>query len=226
MPTLATLFRAFVTVLCVAIGDQAARDRARNALFLLVGARIDRMIPRLEKLYSRFLAGTLPGPRPSRAGRAAGPPPQQHPPRQRLPTSRAWLLRAACQGPPNSEANGSLRLSIVVAGSRLAHLLARPDMAEFLRAAPQAGRILRPLWHMLSPDPLPPLLHLPPRPARARPARVRPARVGPTEVTPAKLPRPRAARASFPARPASPAHVDAPQAAPAQHVASQKLAVT
>ncbi|MBN9559359.1 MAG: hypothetical protein J0H14_01360, partial [Alphaproteobacteria bacterium] len=64
--------------------------------------------------------------------------------------------------------------------SHLQALLEDPEMREFLAAAPQAGRLLRPLWRKLSPDVLPDILRLPPRPPRPRKPRAprppRPAR--------------------------------------------------
>ena len=47
----------------------------------------------------------------------------------------------------------------------LRHLLEKdPDMRALLTAAPQLGRILRPLWHMVSPDPFPAEIARPRRP--------------------------------------------------------------
>ncbi len=54
-------------------------------------------------------------------------------------------------------------------------LLDDPEMRALLAASPQAGRLLRPLWRKLSPDPLPEVLRPPPRPSRARRAKPSPA---------------------------------------------------
>jgi hypothetical protein len=54
-------------------------------------------------------------------------------------------------------------------GEMLQTLLDDPEMRALMAASPQAGRILRPLWRKLTPDPLPAVLRLPPRP-RVKPA--------------------------------------------------------
>ena len=49
----------------------------------------------------------------------------------------------------------------------LRELVDDPQMRALLAAAPQAGRLLRPLWRKLTTDPLPEPLRLPPRPRRS-----------------------------------------------------------
>ena len=147
MTTLSTLFSVILTGLRAAVANSSAlrslnpahaeRVRARTALLVLVWGRIGRMVNRFENLFARWRTGTLPKPRPSRA-RAPATPRET----ARIPTGRAWLVHVV-----GYEAAGR--------ASQLQHLLARPDMAEFLHAAPQAGRILRPLCHMLGIDPPP-----------------------------------------------------------------------
>ena len=127
----------------------AERVRARTALLVLVWGRIGRMANRFETLFARWRAGTLPKPRPSRAGAPTTPRETA-----RYPAGRAWLVHVV-----GYEAAGP--------ASQLQHLLAHPDMAEFLHAAPQAGRILRPLCHMLGIDP-------PLEPSRPRARQTRP----------------------------------------------------
>ena len=53
------------------------------------------------------------------------------------------------------------------AGAWLHYFLQRDDMPAFLAAVPRAGRLLRPLCHMLG-VPLPEYLKLPPRPRKPR----------------------------------------------------------
>jgi hypothetical protein len=55
-------------------------------------------------------------------------------------------------------------------GGQLRHLLSDPEMAALLRAAPQAGRLLRPLCRILAVPPDPKLL--PPPPKRVAPTPV------------------------------------------------------
>ena len=157
METLATRFRTIMDGLRAAIGMHVARDRTREALFALLWNRIGRMANRFGTLVSKWRAGTLPKPRPSRAGQPGKP----RAPRPRLPQGRTWLVA---------------QVGYTAAGhaSQLQHLLADPDMAAFLQAAPQAGRILRPLCRMLGMAPPPP----PANPANTSslvPARARPA---------------------------------------------------
>ena len=56
---------------------------------------------------------------------------------------------------------------IGVGANYLRILLDDPEMQALIAAAPQIGRTLRPFWHMLSGEPLPPLLQQRPRPAEA-----------------------------------------------------------
>jgi hypothetical protein len=130
MPTLATTFAAIIAGLRAAIAPLAARDRARTALLVLLWGRLARSAARFERLFARWRAGTLPRPRPARAGQRTRRQPHPH-----LPANPAWLVAMVRETAPMA--------------TQLQHLLAHPDMAAFLAAAPQAGRILRPLCHML-----------------------------------------------------------------------------
>ena len=202
MPTLSTIFTTILTGLRAAVANSSAlrsanpahaeRDRARTALLVLVWGRIGRTVARFEALFARWRAGTLPKPRRSRAGQPTTPREKS-----RLPAGRAWLVHVV-----GYEAAGR--------ASQLQHLLARPDMAEFLQAAPQAGRILRPLCHMLGIDPplearraQPP----PPTPATPKPPTRAPAHqpCGPAAAPPAGAPPAGARPARRPSRHTSPA---------------------
>ncbi|MBN9564461.1 MAG: hypothetical protein J0H14_27610 [Alphaproteobacteria bacterium] len=141
-------------------------------LFFLLERYLTATLRRFSALHARFLAGTLAAApckrltaRPSNEGATAEQP----------KTGRR--ASAIPPGPVLLQAFG------VRMFSHLQALLEDPEMRAFLAAAPQAGRILRPLWRKLSPDPaLPDMLRLPPRP-----------------------PRPRKPRAPRPPRPAKPA---------------------
>ncbi len=122
-----------------------ARNQARTALLVRLWSYVGRTAARFERLVARWQAGTLPTPRPPRPGR-----PAPRAARPRLPTARAWVVHALGYQAAN-KAGG------------LAHLLARPDLAELLAAAPQAARLLRPLCRMLGVTP-------PLTPGAARPA--------------------------------------------------------
>ena len=160
MPNLATTFALILTGLQAAIAPLAARDWSRPALLVRVWSRLSHASVRFERLFTRWREGTLPAPRPSRAGQ---------------PTTRAQKKPGVPAGPVVP--GGRAWLVVMVretAGfaSQLQHLLlTNPDIADFLAACPQAGRILRPLCHMLG-IPRPPALPAPPpRPPRARKAK-------------------------------------------------------
>ena len=129
---------------------------AMIALFTLADTRLRRTAARLQQLYIRWRAGTLPKPRPSRAG-------QPRKPRERIkePVGKAWLLKLA---QPTAQYRSALE-----------QLLADPEFIQFLRDAPQAGRLLRPLCRMLAIEPTPEPLHIPgrhyPPPRPPKPAR-------------------------------------------------------
>ena len=127
------------------------RPRLPIETWILLDTRLARLAARFQALFARWRAGTLPKPCPSRAGRPARA--QSAP---RLPSERGWI-------------NGRIADAAPCAGL-LGYLLYDPGLPDFVAAAPQAGRILRPLCRMLAIDP-PPYLRLPPRPARQRPAR-------------------------------------------------------
>jgi len=145
MSALTTRFCAILRDLRGFIAAHMVKDPLRVPLFTLLWTRIGRIATRFETLFAKWQAGTLPKPRPSRANRhrVARPNP-------RLPEGRAWVVVHVGYQAANL-------------ASQLQHLLADPAMADFLQAAPQAGRILRPLCHMLGIDPPQP----PPPPVNA-----------------------------------------------------------
>ena len=103
--------------------------------------RLNRARRCLARLTARIAAG-----KPLRASRAghARKPTHRHPastpaPRPPIPRAKAWLLKA-------------LGYHVAVYRYRLEYLYATPGMAELLAATPAAGRLLRPLCHMLGMD--------------------------------------------------------------------------
>ena len=170
--SLGQLFAQIIASLCTHVATGVAADRARAPLLSIVYYRLVRMLHRLDRLALRWQQGTLPKPRPSRAGQPRPAPPQPNPAPDpaaarppRIPTRHAWLLHL-------HQPTAQLR-------EQIALLLATPQFASLLAAAPQAGRIMRPLCHMLA-IPIPPPLQLPQRPQRPRPQRAR----GPRHKTP------------------------------------------
>ena len=171
----------------------AAKNRAAAPLILLLWGRLNRLALRMTALAARVAAGTA-APRRRTVPRPASARPRK--PDPRLPRRFAWLVRLV----PGTGAFGS----------QLQYLLADPEMTALIAAAPQAGRILRPLCRMLGVRPPPNLLRPRPAPPAAPP---RPAASGrappppsPSARSPsAPLPRP-------PAQPSVPASAPDPRA--------------
>ena len=79
--------------------------------------------------------------------------------------------------------SGGVRLKLrllMLTGFRAMHLMiplqelvAAPETAALLAATPEAGKLIRPLWRMLMPDPMPAVLRLPRRPRKPRPPKLR-----------------------------------------------------
>jgi hypothetical protein len=127
-------------------------------LYFLLERYFTATLRRFATLHARFLAGTL----------ATAP-------RKRLTTKptdegatadQPKTVRRASAIPPGPVLLQEFGVRMF---SNLYALLEDPEMRAFLAAAPQAGRILRPLWRKLSPEAaLPEILRLPPRPPRPR----------------------------------------------------------
>ncbi len=187
-PALADRFAHLVEGLRRAIAARGAGTWLALPLMLLLWSRLRRTAERFARLAAKVHAGTLPPPRRRlRSPRPARPQPL------RLPRGFAWLVRRLPQA--------------ASAASQLQHLLADPAMADLLAAAPQAGRLLRPLCQMLGVRPPPaaePVLG--PEAGRSR----GPSAAGPAGgPVPPGLPSPaaaaRAAPHPLPARPRHPA---------------------
>ena len=119
----------------------------------LIG-RIERMNARLAVLAAKFAAGTLPPPSAEPTPHATKPTTtRQTAPTDRLPTRFAWLL--------------SWIQVTVHPRTIIENLLEDPDLHALIAAAPQTGRILRPLCHMLG-IPRPEILATPQRPRKPR----------------------------------------------------------
>ena len=129
--------------------------------WLLLTERLGRLAQRFRALIARVEAGKLPKPRPPQIR-----PPQIRPataraPVPRLPAARGWI-------------NARIPDAASCAGTLIV-LLQDPAMPELVRAAPQAGRLLRPICRALAVD-LPDWLRLPPRPRKPILRKPRPAR--------------------------------------------------
>ncbi len=159
------------------IAPRAAAEWAITALLVRLVTRLDHMVLRLDRLVARWQAGTLAPPRPSRASR-----PRTSRPRLAFPRAAAWLNRLI---PATARWSPGIGL-----------LLASPECQALIADAPQAGRILRPLCHMLG-IPLPVALRLPKRPRRPAP-NPPPAAAAPPTAPPPALPQPTPPRPVYP----------------------------
>jgi len=146
--------------------------RFPGPVWSLLSFRLDRLAVRLQRLYDRWLANTLPSPRPRRP-RPATPRPKAAPARiPELPIPGVGLADAPARLP---RGHGWVLRRIPEVGSesgRLHEALQNPHSRAFVEAAPQAARLLRPLCRALGVD-LPDWLRLPPRPRRTRKPRPR-----------------------------------------------------
>ena len=186
-------FGAFITRLKQAVADGSGRNKAlMGPITILLWNHLSRVLRRLTAIHAQFVAGTLPAPRP--AGTLASP-------RSR----RAGAERKA--GEEEARKNPRIPAGHVFMPYHVGHLhhamrelFADPEMLALLAAAPQARRLLRPLWRRMTADPLPDILKLPKRPRRPRP---QPAPAAPTPEPPAQA-APAASRKPPPAKPPRP----------------------
>ncbi len=123
----------------------------------LVWRRLYRLARRFAAIMARLRAGTLPvpgdGPRHAAAARpAAASQPSDRPPPLELPRRFGWVIYA-------------ISWFVWVRHYELNEMLEAPEAAAQVAAAPQLGRVLRPLCQMLAVKP-PAWLRLP---RRARP---------------------------------------------------------
>jgi len=124
--------------------------------WILLWNRAGRILTRFQTLHDRWRENRLPTPRPPRAARLAAPPAPPSPPVPRLPRTFGWVNRRIPESDPPT--------------GQLDALLREPATRDFVQAAPQAGRLLRPLCHALgirAPD----WLQRPRRPRKPRPTR-------------------------------------------------------
>jgi hypothetical protein len=145
-------FDLMIRRLCDAVAIQSAKWAYITPLMVLVWGRLRRISRRFASLVARMEAGHLKPPRSAVQKPDPGEtrPPRPPPPQPPFPSSPGWLLHY-------------VRLEAAATRSLLRHMLEHdPDMRALLEAAPRLGRILRPLWRMVSRDPLPIRLQRPP----------------------------------------------------------------
>jgi hypothetical protein len=139
--------------------------RLPGPIWSLLWFRLHRLATRLSRLHDRWQAGTLPKPRPRTTSRTTPRKPAPQLPEfprpgaklvdspTRLPRGHGWVIKRLPQA--GAEAG------------QLHELLQHAHSREFVEAAPQAARLLRPLCRALGVD-LPAWLQPPPRPRRPR----------------------------------------------------------
>jgi hypothetical protein len=129
----------------------------KQAMMYLIIYRLHRIRNRLQRVAVLWRQGQLgpAKPRKSRIGktRAVRKP-------NELPTKKGWLLHLLVH----------TRLDICP----LEMLVDDAEMRDIIAASSHAGRLLRPLYHMLG-QPLPPHLRLPSRPKKPRAPKPKPA---------------------------------------------------
>jgi hypothetical protein len=147
-------FDLLIRRLCDAVAIQSAKWAYITPLMVLVWGRLRRMSRRFASLVARMEAGRLKPPRPPAPNPDPGKtrPPRPPPSWPPVPSSPGWLLHY-------------VQLEAAATANLLRHMIEHdPEMRGLLEAAPQLGRILRPLLRMVSPAPLPARLVPPPRP--------------------------------------------------------------
>ena len=144
------------------VANHIARAWHLEPLLALIYHRLTRMALRLDRLTQRWQAGTLPTPRLPRPHAAA--PKSSRPKPIAVPKSHLWLVRLV-------QPTAQFIVPVEI-------FLANPETRALVEAAPQAGRILRPLCRALGIAP-PDWLRLPARPPAPRKSRAKPPRPEP-----------------------------------------------
>ena len=172
LPGFAQSFALILRGVCEAIAARGPKAGANLPLIIPAVRRLNRLTARFFAKVEAFRAGRLLAPRASPAtGATPGRQPRTRPVAEDAPAATSGLLVPPKPLRLPSGFGWMLRFGSEVAGrrSQLEHwLTTEPELGPLLAATPQAGRILRPLCHMLGIKP-PPALRLPPRPPRVRP---------------------------------------------------------
>ena len=211
MGTILEHFLQVIAVLGRAMGVHVRANRQDDSVLGLAYWHADRIRRRFITLYTRWKDGTLKPTRQRPRTLTSLPPPPSAgglsreadqrggpampeasqtpettltpkiPAKPKAPRRRGWVTHMA---PPCAEG-----------GAWLSYFLQRDDMPAFLAAVPRAGRLLRPLCHMLG-VPLPEYLKLPKRPRKPRRRKPRPQyghggkypRLNPYRYSPGRIP--------------------------------------
>ena len=155
-PTTAETIAARLRMILLGLRSVLGMWTLDAAVVVRVSARAGMVFGRIERMLARFRAGTLRIQTLHTARKTAVSKPRV----PALPRRFGWLVIAG-----KHQAAGY--------ASQLQHLLAEPEMAALLDAAPQARRVLRPLCRALAIDL--PWTVTPPRPPKPRKPRPKPA---------------------------------------------------
>jgi hypothetical protein len=167
--TLSEALAIIINGLCKAMQRESENDRFIIPICIRLWSRLIHLTKRYNRLVTRYYEGRLTpySPRPYRP-RTKWPEPPKKPgeepkPRQTLPSAFGWIVKYV----PGA----------ALYRDQLRELLADPEMIAFLTAAPQAGRLLRPLCRTLGVALTAELLPKPkPNPAEPTPGDPQPAR--------------------------------------------------
>ena len=186
-PELARRFATILASLAALVARAYLRHPTRVTIIFALCNYLGRTTRRFTRLAANLAAGRRP--RPSRP-RPPGAADRPRAPTIKFPTNRGWML-------------DELRHEAALHRLWIEKLLADPATVELLAAIPSAGRLFRPICHMLG---LPPVA----RPARPQPARAQPARPQPARQPPKPSPEPARPALASPTRPgtdlSNPAH--------------------
>jgi hypothetical protein len=155
--TLSDRFASIIEGLLRALTTQGRESRLCGALLTLLHKRLLRTRNRFTVLAARVRDGALPEVAPARhqtQSQEARPRPSSPP--ALLPRGFGWIIRMV----PKPWLVNHWR-------AQLNEMLDDPELVAIVAVAPQMGRELRPLCHMLAIEP-PPALALPRRPRRRR----------------------------------------------------------
>ncbi len=200
-PSLPARFAAAIDLLCRGLTVSLPQHWDNAALALRAWTRLRRLLARFASLAATLQAGQVFASRRSAPGTAR---PRSEATAIRLPRGAGWLLTLA----PALETR--------LGRAQVESLLGDPEFLALLAQAPQAGRILRPLFHALRIE-MPPVLRMPRSPrgrlntsgsaeAGANGGKTTPPRTAPPLplwlTPPAPPPTPEGAPAAAPPRPA------------------------
>jgi hypothetical protein len=150
------------------VGDRTRIDLA-VAFAVLIEGRLARLRLRFVALVERAIAGTLtpPRPRPARPAQAGEARPEKPREKSPFPSRPAWLFRLV----PQLWTNWAHPVKLPMCTMRLREMIeGDAALPALLASDARFGRILRPLWNMLTTDAMPEALRLPPRAKQPRPA--------------------------------------------------------